>query len=153
METPLPLADSDDSFLASVTRLKEVMDAVNNAQSTDRRLSTDRMTLEKDKADVSAQISENPEGDNAALKGRLAEIEKDLRVNAEAAQANITAERVARDEAAVLRSKIGTPAAKQVAVPPPSALPSDPDANARKHPPNGRDHQTFSEVRAFEGAG
>ena len=39
METPLPLADSDDSFLASVTRLKEVMDAVNNAQSTDRRLS------------------------------------------------------------------------------------------------------------------
>ena len=139
MEPPLPVADAEDpkdlspqdGFLVAGNRFRELVDAVNSAQSTDRRLSTDRMTLEKDKIEVSAQISENPDNENSALKGRLSEIEKDPRSNAEAAQANLAAERVARDEAAVLRQKFGTPAAKRVAVPPRSALPSDPDANAR----------------------
>ena len=139
MEPPLPVPDSEDptdlspqdGFLVAGNRFRELVDAVNNAQSTDRRLSTDRMTLEKDKVEVSAQISENPDDENSVLKGRLSEIEKDLRSNAEAAQANLAAERVARDEAAVLRQKFVTPSAKRVAVPPPSALPSDPDANAR----------------------
>ena len=50
-----------DSFLVARNRFPELVDAVNNAQTTDRRLSTDRMTLEKDRNDVSALISENPE--------------------------------------------------------------------------------------------
>ena len=140
MMSSLPVADTkgdpsdltpQDSFLVAGDRFRDLVATVNAAQTTDRRLSTDRMTLEKDRKDISAQMSENPDEDNSTLKGRLSEIEKDLLANAEAAQANLAAERVARDEAAVLRQRFDAPAAKQVAAPPPSAQPTGPDANAR----------------------
>ena len=65
-----------DRFLAVDDRFRALVAAVNSAQATDRRLSTDRLTLEKHRKEVSAQISENPDADNSGLKGRLSEIDK-----------------------------------------------------------------------------
>ena len=124
----LPVADAkadpsaltpQDKFLAVGDRFRALVASVTSAQAKDRRLSTDRLTLEKDKNEVSAQISENPCADNSALKGRLTDIEKDFRAKAKAAQANLVAKQDARDEATDLRQQFENPAPKQVAPPPP----------------------------------